>query len=137
MNSRLKLRLKYVVLKMTKILDIQKSIAAANGNTSLAKDLFIMLLDDLNIRLEQVESSFQSNNMEALGEHIHKLYGATAYCIVPKLRHSAETLDQALREKDFTQLNILVEDVIQEIKHLMKEGPTHIEKDWLSIEPTD
>lgn len=122
---------------MTKILDIQQSITAANGNASLAKDLFIMLLDDLKVRLEQIENSFQSNDMAVLGEHIHKLYGATAYCIVPKLRNSTEILERALRDKDSTQLNILVEKVIQEIKQLMEDGPAHIEKDWLSIEAAD
>ena len=115
---------------MTKILDIQQSVTAANGNASLAKDLFVMLLDDLNVRLEQVENSFQSNDLETLAEHIHKLYGATAYCIVPKLRNTTEILEQALRDKDFSQLNFLVENVIQEIKQLMKEGPAHIKKDW-------
>ncbi|MCW8899441.1 MAG: Hpt domain-containing protein [Gammaproteobacteria bacterium] len=122
---------------MTKILDIPESITAANGNASLAKDLFAMLLDDLNPRLEQISTSFQSNDMEALGEHIHKLYGATAYCIVPLLRNRTEILDHALREQDYSQLNELVEKVIQEIKQLMKHGPIHIEKDWLSINKTD
>ncbi len=51
---------------MTKILDIQQSIIAANGNTSLAKELFTMLLDDLDVRQQQIESSFQSKNMETL-----------------------------------------------------------------------
>ena len=68
---------------MTKILDIQKSIEAANGNTSLAKELFSMLLNDLDVRLGQIKTSFDANNMNELAEHIHKLYGATAYCIVP------------------------------------------------------
>ena len=115
---------------MTKILDIEQSITAENGNAKLAKDLFIMLLDDLKTRLEQIESSFQSDDMESLAEHIHKLYGATAYCIVPRLRSNTEVLDQTLKEKDYSQLNKLVENVMTEIKQLMQEGPLHIEKDW-------
>ena len=115
---------------MTKVLDIEQSITAANGNAKLAKDLFVMLLDDLNARLDQIESSFKSDNMESLAEHIHKLYGATAYCIVPRLRNCAEALDQTLKEKDYSQINELVENVTSEIKALMKEGPKHTEKDW-------
>lgn len=118
---------------MTKILDIQQSIEAANGNASLAKELFTMLLNDLDARLGQIKSSFDDNNMNELAQHIHKLYGATAYCIVPKLRNSAETLDQALRQKDYSQLNELVETVLNEIQQLMNDGPTYIEKDWLKI----
>lgn len=118
---------------MTKILDIQQSIEAANGNASLAKELFTMLLNDLDTRLGQIKSSFDANNMNELAQHIHKLYGATAYCIVPKLRNSTETLDQALRQKDYSQLNELVETVLNEIQQLINDGPTYIEKDWLEI----
>ncbi len=118
---------------MTKILDIQQSIAVANGNTSLAKELFTMLLNDLDTRVTQIKASYNTNDMNELAEHIHKLYGATAYCIVPKLRNSAETLDKVLREKDYSQVNELVEIVLDEIQQLMKDGPTYIEKDWLNI----
>ena len=119
---------------MTKILDIQKSITAANGNVSLAKDLFTMLLDDLDIRREQIENSFQSNDMVMLEEHIHKLYGATAYCIVPKLRESTETLDGLLRKKDYSQLKNLVGQVLKEIQQLTSDGPDFIEQDWLEFQ---
>ena len=115
---------------MTKILDIEQSITAANGNAKLARDLFIMLLDDLKARLDQIESSFQSEDMESLAEHIHKLYGATAYCIVPRLRNSTEVLDQTLKEKNYSGISELVENVTTEIKQLMQEGPLQIEKDW-------
>jgi two-component system sensor histidine kinase BarA len=115
---------------MTKILDIEQSITAANGNAKLAKDLFIMLLDDLKARLDQIESSFQSDDMTSLAEHIHKLYGATAYCIVPRLRNSAEVLDQKLKDKNYSQLDELVNNVLNEIKQLMQQGPLEIKKDW-------
>jgi len=119
---------------MTKILDIQKSIIAANGNISLAKELFTMLLDDLDARLNQIENSFQSNNMEVLAEQIHKLYGATAYCIVPELRKSTEILENALRQQDYTQLNKLIDVVLSDIRQLISEGPAFLEKDWLSVQ---
>ncbi len=122
---------------MTKILDIQQSIIAANGNTSLAKELFTMLLDDLDVRQQQIESSFQSKNMETLAEHIHKLYGATAYCIVPKLRKSAECLEDELRQKKYSKINKLVESVLQEIQQLISDGPAFIEKDWLNFQVKD
>lgn len=117
---------------MTKILDIQQSIVAANGNVSLAKELFLMLLDDLNVRLEQIESSFQSSNMDALTEHIHKLYGATAYCIVPKLRDCTATLEEKLKKKEYSQIEDLVNKVISEVKNIIHSGPRYLQEDWLS-----
>jgi|LGVE01.1.fsa_nt_gb two-component system sensor histidine kinase BarA len=119
---------------MTKILDIQQSITAANGNVSLAKDLFTMLLDDLELRRQQIENSFQSDDMAMLEEHIHKLYGATAYCIVPKLRQSTETLEDLLRKKDYSQLKKLVEKVLLEIQLLISNGPEYIEQNWLEFQ---
>lgn len=118
---------------MTKILDIQKSIIAANGNVSLAKELFAMLLSDLESRLQQIESSHQSNNMEDLAEHVHKLYGATAYCIVPKLRKSTETLEHELRQNNHSQLKQLVDIVLQEIRQLIYEGPAFLENEWIDV----
>lgn len=115
---------------MNKILDIQQSIIAANGNISLAKDLFIMLLDDLDVRQQQIESCFQSNDMEMLEEHVHKLYGATAYCIVPKLRESTETLEGLLRQKDYSQLKNYVDLVLEEIQQLISQSPDFIKQDW-------
>lgn len=119
---------------MTKILDIQQSIIAANGNTSLAKELFTMLIDDLDVRLQQIETSFQSNNMGALEEHIHKLYGATAYCIVPQLRESTKILDEILRNKDYEKIDSLVDNVLNEMRQLINEAPAFIEKDWVEYQ---
>lgn len=117
---------------MTKILDIAQSISAANDNVSLAKELFTMLISDLEKRLQQIESSFQSENMDSLSEHIHKLCGATAYVIVPKLRESTKTLDETLKNKDYDKISYLVNDVIIEIRQLINSAPAFIEKDWQS-----
>lgn len=116
---------------MTKILDIQQTITAANGNTSLAKELFTMLLDDLDSRFQQIQSSFKSNNKEALAEYAHKLYGATAYCIVPKLREATRLLDQALSDKEYAQLEELVTRVLNEITQLRINGPDYLQKEWI------
>lgn len=119
---------------MTKTLDIQKTIIAANGNTSLAKDLFSMLLADLDLRQQQIHDSFQEKDMVLLAEHIHKLYGATAYCIVPKLRQSAAALEEVLRKNEPVDIMPLVENVLTEIKNLINKGPSYIDKDWSDFE---
>ena len=119
---------------MTKILDIQQSIVTANGNISLAKELFTMLIDDLGMRVELIENSFQSGDMEQLGEHIHKLYGATAYCIVPQLRESAKILDDVLRNKEYENINELVNNVLNEMRQLINKAPEFINLDWLEYQ---
>lgn len=118
---------------MTKILDIQQSIIAANGNVSLAKELFTMLLDDLSVRQQQIESSFQTGNIDTLVEHVHKLYGATAYCIVPKLRKNTEILEDRLRQKNYSHLEKFVNRVLKEIQEIIRNGPDFIKKNWLDF----
>lgn len=116
---------------MTKIFDIQQTIISANGNTTLAKDLFKMLLDDIDIRYQQIQSSFKENNYQVLAEHAHKLYGATAYCIVPRLREATRLLDEALSANELTQLEQLVSNVLNEIKQLMQSGEDYLQQDWV------
>ena len=117
---------------MTKILDIPQSIITVNGNVSLAKELFTMLLDDLNTRQEQIKSSFKSQDMETLSEHIHKLYGATAYCIVPKLRENTAVLDDRLRQKNYSELDEFVGLVLEEIQNIINSSSEFLNEDWLS-----
>jgi len=116
--------------KKMQIFDIQQSIIAANGNISLAKELFTMLLGELHPRYQQIESSFQNNDLDALAEHAHKLYGATAYCIVPQLRDHAQKLDKALSEKNNSQLEDLVTAVLESMTQLIKEGPIFLDRNW-------
>lgn len=115
---------------MTKLLDIRQSISAANGNVALAKDLFIMLLGELDSRLVQIENSYITNDLQTLSEHTHKLYGATAYCIVPKLRDCTGQLEDALKNKTPDQLKEHVDLIKHEMQNLIKEGPTYLELDW-------
>ena len=122
---------------MNKILDIQQSIIAANGNISLAKDLFIMLLDDLDVRQQQIESCFHSDDMHMLEEHIHKLYGATAYCIVPKLRETTETLEGILRQNEYSHLKNYLDLVLEEIQQLISKGPDFVKLDWSEYQTTN
>lgn len=118
---------------MTKILDIKQSIITANGNVSLAKELFAMLLEDLGSRLLEIENNFKNKNFDALTENIHKLYGATAYCIVPKLRKCTAILEKHLKQKDYTQLDEQVAHVLEEIQNLIISGPDYIKDDWDSL----
>lgn len=117
---------------MTNSLDIQKSVLAANGNISLAKELFTMLLDELNLKKEQIKVSFQASDMQQLEEHIHKLYGATAYCVVPDLRDNARKLEHALKNKDYSPVQKLVALVENNIQKTIDDGPGLLEEDWLN-----
>ena len=115
---------------MAKLFDIQATIAAANGNVTLAKDLFSMLLNELETRLKQIETSYNTQDLQALAQHAHKLFGSTAYCIVPELRSSSDKLENALINKDVDQLEDLVSQVKTDIQNLINEGPRFLDLNW-------
>lgn len=115
---------------MTNLFDLQDSITAANGNATLAKDLFTMLLNELESRLKQIKTCFYDHDLQGLAQHTHKLYGATAYCIVPELRSSTEKLENALNNGELNNLEDLVEQITKDIQHLINEGPRFLELDW-------
>lgn len=115
---------------MNDILDIKQSIINANGNVGLAKDLFQMLLDELPERLDQVNLSYQTGNFEDLLEHAHKIYGATAYCAVPAIRKAAEDLEATLKKAETTDLEVLVNELTCQIKHLILKGQEFLDQNW-------
>ena len=115
---------------MATLLDLQESITAANGNVTLARDLFAMLLSELKTRIKQIETSFYVHDLQGLAECTHKLYGATAYCIVPQLRSSTEKLENALTNGELNNLEILVEQIKSDIQELINEGPRFLAMDW-------
>ena len=49
--------------RMTNLFDLQDSITAANGNATLAKDLFTMLLNELESRLKQIKTCFYDHDL--------------------------------------------------------------------------
>lgn len=111
-------------------LDIQKSLAAANGNVKLAKELFDMFTHELNERAARIKSSMQAGDFESLLENTHKLYGATAYCVVPELRDHAGKLENALKMNQLDSLEILVNQTLTSITEIMEEAPNYIAQDW-------
>jgi len=117
---------------MTKTLDIKKSIKAANGNITLAKELFTMLLNDLAVKEEQLNSCIKENDFNSLEELAHKLFGATAYCVAPELRMATERLEQTLKFKQNTELELLINNLQKVIKEILSEGPSILRLDWES-----
>lgn len=115
---------------MIKTLDIRKSIKAANGNITLARELFTMLLDDLAVKEAQINTCIKQNDLKSLKELTHKLFGATAYCIAPELRITTEKLEQRLKLHHETELEHMIDNLQKVIKEILSEGPLILSMDW-------
>ena len=107
---------------MTAIFDRQQALENVAGNAELAQELFTMLLAELPTLREKLNQALQGNDKQALWDHTHKIYGATAYCGVPALRAAASTLEQAIKQDQEALFEELVGQLDNELGQLLREG---------------
>ncbi len=72
------------------LFDRELSLSAANYNQALADELFTLLIANLPIDQESINSAFSDGKNEQLAEAIHKLLGSLRYCGVPRLENAVE-----------------------------------------------
>ena len=72
------------------LFDRELSLSAANYNQALAGELFTLLIANLPIDQESINSAFSDGKNEQLAEAIHKLLGSLRYCGVPRLENAVE-----------------------------------------------
>jgi len=114
---------------MPDILDIPLAIEQAGGSPELARDLFGMLLNDLPDLHQKVVQAHATGDAQALWDHAHKIYGATAYCGVPALREAARELEDAIRQ-NAADLASRLAALDQAINTLLAEGPGLLAQEW-------
>lgn len=82
-----------------RILDRDEGLRLAAGKAELAQDMLDMLMQSLPADREQIERSYQSGDLSAVLETVHRLHGATRYCGVPELRRRCLQAETRLKEK--------------------------------------
>ncbi|HEX5359816.1 MAG TPA: response regulator [Fluviicoccus sp.] len=81
----------------TALVNWSECLQLAAGKPDLARDMLNMLLDNLDVQREKMESAWRLGNFPALLAHTHYLHGATRYCGVPSLRKAAGELEGSLK----------------------------------------
>ena len=112
------------------IIDTAFSIEQAGGNEALAKELFGMLLKELPELSEKLNNAITDNNLEAMWDHAHKMYGSTAYCGIPALRATLQSLESAIKEQDLDKITYEFEITKQEIERLLAIGENCLQEPW-------
>ena len=107
---------------MSAIFDKQQALENVAGNTELAQELFTMLLDELPTLQEKLNRALHAKDKQALWDHTHKIYGATAYCGVPALRAAASELEQAIKQDQQALFQDLGSRLNAELDRLLQEG---------------
>jgi two-component system sensor histidine kinase BarA len=104
---------------LTGSVDIPLCLKLANNKHALARDMLSMLLSGLESEKQQINAALASGAFEELEELVHKLYGSSCYCGVPRLKHISGLLDKLFQSKQHEQardampaLNHALDDLI-------------------------
>lgn len=104
---------------LTGSVDIQLCLKLANHKPALARDMLSMLLAGLEAEKEQINQTLNAEQYEDVGELVHRLYGSSCYCGVPRLKHISGLLDKLFQSKQYEQarsampaLNHALDDLI-------------------------
>jgi two-component system sensor histidine kinase BarA len=99
--------------------DISLCLKLANNKPLLARDMLKMMLDGLTCEKAQINQAINDNNNEQLNELIHRLYGSSCYCGVPRLKNICGLLDKLMQARKVSEtkeaihsLNSAIDDVL-------------------------
>lgn len=97
--------------------DIALCLKLANHKPTLARDMLSMLLAGLESEKQQINEAISSGKLDETGELIHRLYGSSCYCGVPRLKHISGLLDKLFQSKQYDQ----VRDAIPALNHALED----------------
>lgn len=106
--------------EVLKIIDWPLSVKLANDSADVAEELFGMLITELPIARKDINDSFTKKNYDLLHQHVHKLYGATCYCGVPRLKALTLEILIKLKTNDY-ELEHYISAVNKEIELIIQE----------------
>lgn len=102
---------------MTGSVDIQLCLKLANHKPALARDMLKMLLAGLEDEKAQINQALEAEDYPQLSEWVHRLYGSSCYCGVPRLKHISGLLDKLFQSKQYEQ----VRSVMPALNHALDD----------------
>lgn len=102
---------------LTGSVDIQLCLKLANNKPALARDMLRMLLAGLENEKAQINQALEEEDYLQLGEWVHRLYGSSCYCGVPRLKHISGLLDKLFQSKQYEQ----VRSVMPALNHALDD----------------
>ncbi|RYZ81169.1 MAG: response regulator, partial [Moraxellaceae bacterium] len=110
--------------------DIELCLKLANKKPALARDMLKMMVEGLQKEKNSINAAAANNDIHTLGELIHRLYGSSCYCGVPRLKSITGLLDKLIQAKEIDEvekaiptLNHAIDDILRwsENKDIDKE----------------
>lgn len=97
--------------------DIALCLKLANHKPALARDMLSMLLAGLEAEKQDINEALAAGNFAETGELIHRLYGSSCYCGVPRLKHISGLLDKLFQSQQYDQ----VRDAMPALNHALDD----------------
>ena len=97
--------------------DINLCLKLANNKPALARDMLSMLLAGLESEKQQINDALNNGDFDEAGELIHRLYGSSCYCGVPRLKHISGLLDKLFQSTQYEQAR----DAIPALNHALDD----------------
>lgn len=107
---------------LTGSVDIQLCLKLANNKPALARDMLHMLLAGLDAEKAQINQALAAEDFDTLGELVHRLYGSSCYCGVPRLKHISGLLDKLFQSKQHEQARTAIPALNHALDDLMNWG---------------
>lgn len=102
-----------------KTIDLHLALKRANFKTDLAMDMFHSLIQQLITDQKQVTTLYEQKSYKPLLEVVHRIHGASHYCAVPELTHTAERFEVTLKQDNteeyatvYKALNTAIDNLI-------------------------
>lgn len=102
------------------VVDANLALERAGGNADLARELYQMLQNELPVFEVKIRTLYQTGDIPALTEAVHKLNGSATYCGVPRLKIAAETLEICLKRGESEQYQQELDGVLQAIRQVLQ-----------------
>lgn len=102
--------------------DILLCLKLANNKPLLARDMLKMMLDSLPGEKQQINQALADANTALLGELIHRLYGSSCYCGVPRLKSISGLIDKLIQAKDINNANASISSLNNAIDDILVWG---------------
>ncbi len=104
-----------------RIIDPLLAQRRAGDDQSLADDLFVMLLENLQEEAAALENPACPHHRDALLERVHRLHGAVRCCGTPGLESATGQLEQGIRDNASDRhLQCLIAGLLTEIRRVQQ-----------------
>ncbi len=113
-----------------KSIDWKLALQLTNGNRALAREMLELLVQELPKNRQEIAKTYDMKDIRGLRELIHKIYGGTCYCGVPKLKPLLIDIEDRLATYQLIGIEARLRQLDQEIVQILEEAPAALAKDF-------